>query len=141
MYLFGILGILFMALTVAAGWAVVRALKLPLNDLEQAAAAIVAGVIMAAWLCLIPALLTSSLEAGIIVSSLIMLGIIIILRPGLPHIERKHVPAVVAICIVSFVFMFMGLLLYFDGEYHVAYPLYGDTAFHSSVTSSFAEGL
>ncbi|HEY3421734.1 MAG TPA: hypothetical protein VGK13_01150, partial [Methanocellaceae archaeon] len=74
MYLFGIPGLVFMALTVVAGWAVVRALKLPLDELEQAAAAIVAGVIMAAWLCFIPALLTSSLETGIIVSSLIMLG-------------------------------------------------------------------
>ncbi len=141
MYLFGILGLLFMALTVVAGWAVVRALKLPLNDLEQAAAAIVAGIIMAAWLCLIPSLLTSSLEVGIIVSSLIMLGIIIILRPGLPHLERAHIPAIAAICCISFIFMFMGLLLYFNGEYYVAYPLYGDTAFHSSVTSSFSQGF
>jgi hypothetical protein len=130
-----------MALTVMAGWAVVRALKLPLDDLEQAAVAVVAGVIIAAWLCLIPALLTSSLEIGIIVSSLIMLGIILILRPGFPRPEGKHILALVAICIISFIFMYMGLLTYFNGEYHVAYPLYGDTAFHSSITSSFSQGL
>lgn len=141
MYLFGIMGIAYLALTVVAGWAVVRALKLPLNDLEQAAAAIVAGIIMAAWLCFIPALLTSSLDVGIIVSSLIMLGIIIFIRPGLPQLDKKHLPAVAAIVIISFIFMFMGLLLYFNGEYHVAYPLYGDTAFHSSITTSFSRGF
>ena len=130
-----------MALTVVAGWAVVRALKLPLNDMEQAAVAVVAGIIGAGWLCFIPALLTYNMDIGILVSSLIMLAVIIALRPGLPKLDMKHVPAVAVIVFISFVFMFMGLLLYFDGEYHVAYPLYGDTAFHSSITSSFSQGF
>lgn len=141
MYLFGFLGLAYLILTIVAGWSVVRALKLPLSDMEQAAASVVAGIIMAAWLCFIPAFILYNLDAGILVSSLVMLAVVLIVRPGLPELDKKDIPALATIVFISYLFMYMGLLLYFNGEYHVAFPLYGDTAFHSAITTSFSEGL
>lgn len=140
MYLFGVLGSAFFALTVIFGWSIVRALKLPLKDFEQLAAAPIVGVAVGAWLCLLPALAINSLDFGIAVCALIMAATIVIIRPTMPSIEKEHIPAVVAILFIAFMFMFFGLMLYFGGEYHIAFPLYGDAAFHSSMMTSFSRG-
>jgi hypothetical protein len=42
--------------------------------------------------------------------------------------------------LVSFAFMYLGLYLYFNGEYHAAYPFYGDAAFHAAMMRSFSQG-
>lgn len=140
MYLFGIPGVLFLALAVLFGYTLLRALRLPLRGLETIAAAPVVGIVIAAWLCLLPYLLTGSLDAGMIVASLVMLAAIAWLKPPLPAAEREHLPFVIAIVLVSFIFMFMGLYLYYDGEYHAAYPFYGDAAFHAAMMNSFSQG-
>jgi hypothetical protein len=36
--------------------------------------------------------------------------------------------------------MYNGLLTYFDGEYHIAFPLFGDAAFHTSIITSLSQG-
>ncbi|HTX44403.1 MAG TPA: hypothetical protein VMC61_06700 [Methanocella sp.] len=140
MYLFGIPGVLFLALGVLFGYSLLRALKLPLRDMELAVASPIVGIVSAAWLCLIPYLLSGSLDAGIVVASAIMLISIAWIRPALPSVERAHLPAVAAIVLVSFAFMYLGLYLYFNGEYHAAYPFYGDAAFHAAMMRSFSPG-
>ena len=140
MYLFGVVGILFLALTAVFGFSVLRALKLPLKEIELMVAAPIVGTIAAAWLCLIPAVLAESLDAGIIVSSLIMLGTIVWVRPGLPRPEKDLILAVAIITFVSFIFMYFGLFTYFDGQYHAAFPFYGDAAFHAAMMNSFSQG-
>jgi len=139
-YLFGVVGILFLALTAVFGFSVLRALKLPLKEIELMVAAPIVGTIAAAWLCLIPAVLAESLDAGIIVSSLIMLGTIVWVRPGLPRPEKDLILAVAIITFVSFIFMYFGLFTYFDGQYHAAFPFYGDAAFHAAMMNSFSQG-
>jgi hypothetical protein len=37
--------------------------------------------------------------------------------------------------------MFVCLLNFYDGEYHVSYPIYGDAALHSTIVTSFSQGL
>jgi hypothetical protein len=139
-YLFGVPGLLFLAFTILFGYSILAALKLPLKGLEVAVASPIAGIVMAGWLCLIPYLLTGSLDAGIGVASLIMLAAIIWIRPALPSIEKEHLPIAAALAVVAFAFMFLGLFTYFNGEYHSAYPFYGDASFHASVVNSFSEG-
>jgi hypothetical protein len=139
-YLFGVLGLLFLALATIFGYSLLSALKLPLKGLEVAAASPIVGIVAAAWLCLMPYLLTGSLDAGIAVAALIMLVAVIWIRPALPQIEKEHMYIVAALAIIAFAFMFLGLLHYFDGEYHSGYPFYGDAAFHSAMITSFGEG-
>jgi hypothetical protein len=140
MYLFGIPGALFLALAALFGYVLLKALKLPLRDMELAVASPVVGIIAVAWLCLIPYLLSGSLDAGILVASIVMLVTIVWIRPPLPSVERAHLPVVAAIVLFSFAFMFLGLFLYFNGEYHAAYPFYGDAAFHAAMMNSFSQG-
>ncbi len=140
MYLFGIAGLLFLALTTLFGYSILRALRLPLKGLEIVVASPIVGIIPSAWLCLIPFMLTGSLDAGIAVASLAMLIAVLWLRPGLPHVEREHLAIVAVLAILAFAFTFFCLLTYYNGEYHVGFPFYGDASFHSSVITSFAEG-
>jgi len=139
-YLYGIPGLVYLCVTVLFGYSLVKALRLPIKGLEQAAASPVAGIVIGSWLCLMPYLLTGSVEAGILVSILLMLSAILLLRPSPPLLEREHLPAVAAIALVSFAFVFLGLFTYFGGEYHAAFPLYGDAAFHAAMINSFSEG-
>ncbi len=143
MFLFGIAGLTYVALTLAAGWAAVSRLRLGLTTLEKVAASPVTGIIGASWIAFAGYLATGKLEAGILISAGIMLGIIIALRPWKTRIsiDRSHLPALAIIVAVAFLFMFLCLMNYFDGEYHVAYPLYGDAAFHSAMVSSFSQGV
>jgi hypothetical protein len=135
MYLFGIPGVLFLALGVLFGYSLLKALKLPLRDMELAIASPIVGIVAAAWLCL-----SGSLDAGILTASVIMLVSIAWTRPALPSVEEAHLPIVAAIVLVSFAFMYLGLYLYFNGEYHAAYPFYGDAAFHAAMMRSFSQG-
>ena len=141
-FLSGIAGLVFVALTVAAGWAVVSRLRLGLTTLETVAASPATGIIGASWIALAGYLLTGKLEAGIIISAALMLAVIVVLRPWRTKVsvDRSHLPALAIIVAVAFLFMFVCLMNYFDGEYHVAYPLYGDAAFHSALVSSFSQG-
>jgi len=139
-YLFGVLGLLFLALTVIFGYSILSVFRLPLKGLEVAIASPVAGIIVAAWLGLIPYLLTGSLSAGTGVAALIMLATVAWIRPKPPAFEREHLAIVGAIVLVAFAFVFLCLLTYYDGEYHASYPFYGDISFHSSVITSFGEG-
>lgn len=140
MYLFGVLGALFFALSSAFGFSLLRALKLPLKDIELVMAAPIVGVIAAAWLCLLPAWAAGSLDVGIVISSLTMLGAVALIRPRLPSPEKEDMLPVAAIVLVSFVLMFFGLYTYFDGQYHAAFPFYGDAAFHAAMLTSFSQG-
>ncbi|BAI60820.1 conserved hypothetical protein [Methanocella paludicola SANAE] len=140
MYLFGLAGLLFLALTAVFGYSLLSALKLPLKGLEAVVASPIVGIIPAAWLCLIPYMLTGSLDNGIAVASVIMLAVLVLARPGLPHVEREHLAIVAALATLAFAFTFLCLLTYYNGEYHVGYPFYGDASFHSSVITSFGEG-
>lgn len=140
MYLFGVPGALFLALTALFGYALLKALKPPLTDLELVAAAPIVGVVFAAWLCLLPFLLSGSLDAGILVAALAMLATVLAIRPAPPAIDRAHLAALGAIGVIGFVFTFFGLFTYFFGEYHVAFPFYGDAAFHAAILNSFSRG-
>ncbi|AFD00277.1 hypothetical protein Mtc_1525 [Methanocella conradii HZ254] len=140
MYLLGIPGVLFLGLTALFGYTVLKALNLPLKGMECVVASPVAGIIVASWLCLLPYLLSGSIEAGILISMLIMLAAILWIRPSPPILEKDPLPLVAAIAIVGFAFMFFGLFTYFNGEYHAAFPFYGDAAFHAAVINSFSEG-
>jgi hypothetical protein len=140
-YLLGIFGILYLLLTSVFGYSLLKALKLPLKDLELAVASTIVGVIIATWISLLPALLLKSLDTGIIVSALVMLGTVLWIRPPLPSIEKEHLVPVAVIALFSLVLMYLGLFWYFDGAYHAAFPLYGDAAFHASVINSFAQGF
>lgn len=140
MYLLGAPGLLFLALTVAFGYSLLSALRLPLRGLEIAVASPMAGVIVASWLCLLPYLATGSLEAGIAVAALAMLAAIALVRPPLPAIERGHRAAVAGLAIVAFAFVFLCLLDFYGGQYYASYPFYGDASFHASMVTSFAEG-
>jgi len=138
-YLFGLAGLLFLALTALFGYSILSALKLPLRGLETAVA-LRRRHHYAAWLCILPFMLTGSLDAGIVAASLAMLIAVLWVRPGLPRVEREHLAVVAALAALAFAFTFLCLLTYYDGEYHVGYPFYGDASFHSSVIVSFAEG-
>lgn len=140
MYLFGIPGVFFLALAVLFGYSLLKALKLPLQDVELVVASPIVGIVAAAWLCLVPYLLSGSLDAGILMASLVMLVSIVWIRPPLPSIEKVQLPIVAAIILASFILMYFGLFTYFDGEYHAAYPFYGDAAFHAAMISSFSQG-
>jgi hypothetical protein len=141
-FLYGIAGLMFVALTVAAGWAVVSRLRLGLTTLETMAASPAVGIIGASWIALAGYLVTGTLEAGIALSALLMVAIIFVLRPWKARIsiDRSHLPVLALIAIVASIFLFFCLMNYFDGEYHAAYPLYGDAAFHSAMVSSFSQG-
>ncbi|HEY3273131.1 MAG TPA: hypothetical protein VGJ92_05180 [Methanocella sp.] len=143
MYLYGIAGIAFMALTMAAGWSVVSRIRTGLSTLEAVAASTVVGIIGATWVALAGYLATGQIEAGIGLSALAMLGTILLAKPwkGWQPVDRSHLPALVIIALVSFLFMFVCLLNFYDGEYHVAYPLYGDAAYHSALVTSFSQGV
>lgn len=140
MYLFGIPGVLFLALAVLFGYSLLKALKLPLQDVELVVASPIVGIVAAAWLCLVPYLLSGSLDAGILMASLVMLVSIVWIRPPLPSIEKVQLSIVAAIILASFILMYFGLFTYFDCEYHAAYPFYGDAAFHAAMMSSFSQG-
>jgi hypothetical protein len=142
-YLYGIAGIAFTALTVAAGWSVVSRLRTELSTLEAVAASTVVGIFMATWAGLAGYLVTGQIDVGIGLAALFMLVAILLSRPwkGKWPIDRSHLPALVIIALVSFLFMFVCLLNYYDGEYHVAYPLYGDAAYHSALVTSFSQGV
>ncbi|OPY27916.1 MAG: hypothetical protein A4E28_01792 [Methanocella sp. PtaU1.Bin125] len=142
MFLYGIAGMAFVALTVAAGYAVVSRLKLGLTTLETMAAAPATGIIGATWIALLAYLITGRLDAGIALSAAVMLAVIIVLQPWKARIsiDRSHLPALAIIVAVAFVFMYFCLMSYIDGGYHVAYPLYGDAAFHSAMITSFSQG-
>ncbi|MGA9139088.1 MAG: hypothetical protein WBZ29_02620 [Methanocella sp.] len=142
MFLYGIAGLTFVALTVAAGWAVVSRLRLGLTTLETIAASPAVGIIGASWIALAGYLVTGKLEAGIVLSAALMVAMIVMLRPWKARIsiDRSHLPVLTIIVIVAFIFLFFCLMNYFDGEYHAAYPLYGDAAFHSAMVSSFSQG-
>ncbi len=132
-----------MALTVAAGWSVVSRLRTWLSTLEAVAASTVVGIIGATWVALAGYLVTGQIETGIGLSALAMLGTIVLAKPWKDKwpIDRSHLPALAIIALVSFLFMFVCLLNYYDGEYHVAYPLYGDAAYHSALVTSFSQGV
>ena len=140
MYLLGVIGILYLLLTSVFGYALLKALKIPLKDMELAVASTIVGITIITWVSLIPALLLGSLDAGIIVSSLAMLGVVIWIRPPMPSIEKKHIVPVAAIAVLAFALMAFGLYSYFDGQYHAAFPLYGDAAFHAALINSFSKG-
>ena len=70
-----------------------------------------------------------------------MLIAIVAFWPKPPALEYGDLLPVAAITFISFAFMFLGLFLFFNGEYHVAYPFYGDAAFHAAMTTSFSRGF
>jgi hypothetical protein len=142
-YLYGIAGIAFMALTVAAGWSVVSRLRAGLSTLEAIAASTAVGITGATWMGLAGYLATGKIEIGIGLSALAMIAAILLTgswKAGW-QIDRSHLPALAVIALASFLFMFVCLLNYYDGEYHVAYPLYGDAAYHSALVTSFSQGV
>ncbi|MGE5465355.1 MAG: hypothetical protein ACM3PB_00485 [Betaproteobacteria bacterium] len=143
MYLYGMAGIAFMALTVAAGWSVVCRLMTRLSTLEALAASTVVGIFIATWTGLAGYLVTGQIDVGIGLSALALLviGLLSLWRREKWHVEKTHLPALAIIVLVSFLFMFLCLLNYYDGEYHVAYPLYGDAAYHSALVTSFSQGV
>lgn len=143
MYLYGIEGIAFVALTVAAGWSVGSRLRAGLSTLEVAAASAVIGIFVSTWVAMAGYLATGRIGAGIVLSALAMLGIALLARPWKVRwpVDRSHLPALAIIAIMSFLFMYICLLQYYNGEYHVAYPIYGDAAYHSALVTSFSEGV
>jgi hypothetical protein len=142
-YLYGLAGIAFMALTVVAGWSVVSRLRKWLSAPEALAASTVVGIFIATWTGLAGYLVTGQIDFGIGISALALLaiGVLALWRREKWHVDKSHLPALAIILLVSFLFMFFCLLNYYDGEYHVAYPLYGDAAYHSALVTSFAQGV
>lgn len=142
MYLYGIPGIVFLILTMVLGWSIVGRARLPLKDLELMIASPIAGVISVSWVCVAISLVSGSIDTGIAITVLLIAITITLLRPWKICIKpvKEHLPAIMTISLLSFIFMFSGLLLYFDGEYHIAFPLYGDAAYHTSIMTSFSEG-
>lgn len=142
MYLLGILGIAFAALTVTAGWAVISRLKIGLSPLETWAASPVVGIFGAGWISFLGYMLTGKVEYGALIAAIAMLATIIVLQPWktMKKPERSHLLALGLILVVAFVFMYVCLLNYSGGAYYVAYPIYGDGALHTTIVTSFAEG-
>jgi hypothetical protein len=143
-FLWGIAGIAFLALTVALGWALIARLRTGLTPLETMAAAPVVGTVVITWACLLAYLATASLDIAIAVTAAAAVVAVVALRPwkgGPWRLDRSHLPVLALIVLVAFLYVFPGVLNYHGGEYHIAYPLYGDAAFHSSIVTSFSQGL
>lgn len=142
MYLYGIAGLAFLALSILLGWAVLKRLNIPLRDIELAVLSPVPGILISSWLCFVVSFISDSLLTGILACTAVMLIAIYLLKPWKlgSRLDDRHLPALVLIVLVSFQFMFLGLLNYHNGEYHVAYPLFGDAAFHTSIITSFSSG-
>jgi hypothetical protein len=142
-YLYGMAGITFMALTVAVGWSVTRRMVARLSALETLAASTVVGIFIATWVGLAGYLATGQIDVGIGFSlvALLVIGALGLRQKEKWHVDKAHLPALTIILLASFLFMFICLLNCCDGEYHVAYPLYGDVAYHSALVTSFAQGV
>ena len=140
--LFGIVGLLFFALTLAAGWAIVSKLGTVLSTVEASVASPIVGILFATWAALLIYLVTANLDLAIIVTSALMLAVFVFLQPWKTTlcIDKKHLPGIALSAAAASIFMYYGMLTYFDGEYHIAFPLFGDAAFHSSLVTSFAQG-
>jgi hypothetical protein len=141
-YLLGIVGLLFFALTLAAGWAMVSKLRTVFSTLEAGAASPIIGILFATWAALLIYLVTASLDLAIIATSVLMLAVFISLQPWKTTslIDKKHLPGIGLSAAAASIFMYYGMLTFYDGEYHIAFPLFGDAAFHSSLVTSFAQG-
>ncbi|MGZ4923013.1 MAG: hypothetical protein ACXV5H_03450 [Halobacteriota archaeon] len=140
--LFGIVGLLFFALTLAFGWAIVSKLSRVLSTLEASVASPIVGILFATWAALLIYLLTANLDLAIIVTSALMLALLIFLQPWKTTlcVDKKHLPGIALSAAAASIFMYYGMLTYNNGEYHIAFPLFGDAAFHSSLVTSFAQG-
>ncbi|CAJ38130.1 conserved hypothetical protein [Methanocella arvoryzae MRE50] len=140
--MYGLVALIFFALTIFAGYALAIRLRSHLTWMEAAAASPVIGIIPATWVALVVYLFTGSLDISILLTTLLMIAAIIYLKPWTdrPAPEKKHLPAFLLILAASAILMYQGLLTYYGGEYHIAFPFYGDAAFHTSIITSFSQG-
>jgi hypothetical protein len=141
--LLGIVGMLFFALTLAAGWAIVSKLRPVLSTLEVCVASPIVGILFATWAALLVYLVAASLDLAIVVTSVLMLAVFIFLQPWKTtfYIDKKHLPGIALSVAAASIFMYFTMLTFSDGEYHIAFSLFGDAAFHSSLVTSFAQGV
>lgn len=140
--MYGMVALAFFTLTVVTGYTVAIRFRGNLSWMEAAAASPVIGIILITWTSLIAYILLGSLPASIIAATIIMIAIIAWQRPweGRPVIERKHIPAFLGILAGSFILIYFGLLRFYNGEYHIGFPFFGDIAFHTSIITSFSQG-
>ncbi len=142
MYALVIAGLLFFALTLATGWALVSKFTAILSTLEAGVASPIIGILFATWAALLIYFLTTNLDLSILVTSALMLVVFLLLQPWktVPPVDKQHLPGIALSAAISFVIMYYGMLTFFNGEYHIAFPLFGDAAFHSSLVTSFSQG-
>ena len=140
--MYGLVALAFFTLTVVTGYIVAIRFRGQLSWMEAAAASPVVGIIITTWLALSAYIILGSLTASIITTIIIMVALIAWERPweNRPNIERKHLTAFLIILTGSIVLIYKGLLMFYNGEYHIAYPFFGDIAFHTSIITSFSQG-
>src|SRR5450759_3136983 len=111
--LFGIVGLLFFALTLAAGWAIVSKLGTVLSTLEASVASPIVGILFATWVALLIYLVTANLDLAIIVTSALMLAVFVFLQPWKTTlcIDKKHLPGIALSAAAASIFMYYGLSL------------------------------
>ncbi len=141
-FLFGLVALAFFTLTIIAGYAIAIRFRGHLSWMEAAAASPVIGIILATWVALVIYLLTGSLDISILLTALLMFIAIAFVKPWTekPAPENKHLPALLLILVTASVLMYQGLLTFYNGEYHIAFPFFGDAAFHTSIITSFSQG-
>ena len=105
--LLGIVGLLFFALTLAAGWAMVSKLRTVFSTLEAGAASPIVGILFATWAALLIYLVTASLDLAIIATSVLMLAVFIFLQPWKTTslIDKKHLPGIGLSAAAASIFM------------------------------------
>lgn len=142
MFLFGIVALVFLALTIVTGYGLAIRFRGQLSWMEAAAASPVIGIILVTWIALITYLILGSMDASFILTTALMIVAIAWLRPWAqqPVLEKAHLPAFIVILVAASLLIYYGLLGYYGGEYHVAFPFYGDAAFHTSLITSLAQG-
>ncbi|HMK45846.1 MAG TPA: hypothetical protein VK436_04420 [Methanocella sp.] len=141
--LYGIVAVGFFILTIALGYAIAARLKIGLSWMERTAASPILGIVVVTWCALLVYLPTGNMDACIGITGVLMLICIFLLRPwktAAPSIERKHIVYLLIIIAASVIIPYFSQLTYYGGEYHIAYPLFGDAAFHASLVSSFSQG-
>jgi hypothetical protein len=117
-------------------------LNLNLKNSEKLVASPVLGIILAGWAGVLISVVSKSIDTGIIVVFFLMIIAILILRPKSDYIkiDTGDLLIILSIAALSLLFMYTGMLNFWDNEYHIAFPIYGDSAFHSSVITSFSQG-
>nr|WP_255668530.1 hypothetical protein [Methanocella sp. CWC-04] len=139
--MYGILALIFLVLSLLAGWAITYRLKPGLRPVELMVMSPVIGIMLATWTAFMPASIFWNIDAGIVMSFAVMVIVVAILRlPLTVTINRNELLIIAFIAALSFALMTSCVLPFYDGEYHIAFPLYGDAAYHSSIITSFSQG-